>query len=106
MSSDNLDILLAHAIQLVTMIVLIKRSENMKSAAVINISVLLVYSIYFHYNLKYHSSGGLGLLWMFYLIVALGIHWLINLGGLMRIAYLKFKKNTSQGGKIGFSVFP
>ena len=49
----------------------------------INLLIAVFYSTLFFYQLTYNSSGGSGLVWLMCLMFAIGLHWLINLGGLL-----------------------
>lgn len=90
MSEDDLYLLFYfYLIQLGTMIIWIRRSKDKKRAGIINISVFILYNVLFHYNLIYNSSGGSGLVWFFYLILSLGLHWLINTVGIIKTFVFK-----------------
>ena len=89
MSEDCLYLLSCYLIQFITMLFLISRSKNKMKAGIINISVFAIYNVIFHYNLTYNSSGGSGLVWFIYLMLSLGIHWLINTAGIIRTFIVK-----------------
>lgn len=89
MSEDNLYLVSCYLIQVITMILWIVKSKNKKRSANINISVFLAYNLIFHYNLNYNSSGGVGLVWFVYLMLSLGIHWIINFIGIIRTFVVK-----------------
>lgn len=42
--------------------------------AIVNAIIMCSYSIPLYYNLLFYSSGGIGLVWWFYLLIALLIH--------------------------------
>lgn len=44
----------------------------------IHLVIAGVYSGLFIYNLTFNSSGGSGLVWLVYLMLFIGLHWLIN----------------------------
>ena len=71
------------------MVIWIRRSKNKKRTVIINLSVFIIYNVLFHYNLIYNSSGGSGLVWFFYLMLSLGLHWLINTVGIIRTFVIK-----------------
>ena len=89
MSEDDLYLMICYLVQLTTMFVLIGRSKNRKKSALINIGFFLCYNILFHYNLIYNSSGGSALLWLIYLMFSLGLHWLINITGIIKTIITK-----------------
>lgn len=90
MSEDNLYLLIYYLIYGLTLLILTYRSKNKLRTAIINFIVLALYSGLFFYNLTFNSSGGSGLLWLVYLMFAIGLHWLINLIG---IALTYFETN-------------
>ena len=89
MSEDDLYLMICYLVQLTTMFILISRSKNRKKSALINIGFFLFYNILFHYNLIYNSSGGSGLVWLAYLMFSLGLHWLINIIGIIKTIITK-----------------
>lgn len=54
----------------------------------INLTIVLMYSGLLLYNLTFKSSDGSGLVWLIYLMLAIGLHWLVNIIGLV----LTFRK--------------
>jgi hypothetical protein len=83
MSEDNLILLFCYLIFGITLLFLTVRRKNKKRILAINLTLAGVYSGIFLYNLAYNSSGGAGLLWLIYLMFAIGLHWLINLIGII-----------------------
>ena len=76
MGEDDLYLMICYLVQLTTMFVLIGRSNNRKKSALINIGFFLCYNILFHYNL-------------IYLMFSLGLHWLINITGIIKTIITK-----------------
>ena len=89
MSEDDLYLMICYLVQLITMFILIGRSKSRKKSTLINIGFFLSYNILFHYNLIYNSSGGSGLVWLVYLMFSLGLHWLINIIGIIKTIITK-----------------
>ena len=83
MSEDNLYSLLCYIIYGVTLLTLTLRSENKLKTVAINLTILVLYSGLFLDNLVFNSTGGSGLAWLIYLMFFIGLHWLINLVGLL-----------------------
>jgi hypothetical protein len=71
-----------------TLTILTIRSKNRRKTLLVNLIIAGLYSGLFLYNLTFNSSGGSGLVWLVYLMFAIGIHWLTNLIGLL----LQFKR--------------
>ncbi len=91
MNDDKLLLLSSFILYWVTFVFLIIKTKNKndkKKVSIINLSIHLVYSVYYLYCLFYKSEGGSALVWWFLLLLILGIHWIINLG---QIIYLIFK---------------
>ncbi len=82
MTEDNLYLLFCYLIYGVTLLFLTIKSKNRIKVLSINLTILIIYSSYFLYNLKNNSQGGSGLLWLVGLISIIGIHWLTNLIGI------------------------
>jgi hypothetical protein len=82
MTEDNLYLLICYAIYRLTLLLLAIKSKSKTKTLTINLMILIIYSGLFFYNLKYNSLGGSGLVWLVYLFIALGLHWLINLTSL------------------------
>jgi hypothetical protein len=59
------------------------RNNNCLRILTINLLIAVFYSALFFYQLTYNSSGGSGLVWLVFLMFAIGIHWLINFAGLL-----------------------
>ncbi len=78
MSEDTIYLLIAYFIVGVTLAALIYRARARRRCALINLTTLLTYSIPLLYGLNFQSTGGTGLVWIFYLMLALGVHWLVN----------------------------
>lgn len=83
MTEDNLYLLFCYLIFGLTLTILTIRSKNRKKTLLVNVIIAGLYSGLFLYNLTYNSSGGSGLVWLVYLMFFIGLHWLINLIGLV-----------------------
>jgi amino acid transporter len=83
MSEDNLYLLFCYLLFGLTLAILTIRSENRKKTLLVNLLIAGLYSGLFLYNLTFNSSGGSGLVWLVYLMFFIGLHWLINLIGLI-----------------------
>ncbi len=83
MSEDNLYLLFCYLIFGLTLSILAVRSKNRLKTVIINLIIAGLYSGLFFYNLKFNSSGGSGLVWLVYLMFAIGLHWIINLIGII-----------------------
>ncbi len=83
MNEDNLYLLFCYLIFGLTLTILTIRSKNRQKTLLVNLIIAGLYSGLFIYNLTYNSSGGSGLLWLMYLMFFIGMHWLINLIGLI-----------------------
>ena len=99
MSDDNLLLLFCYIVYGLTLTALLLVAKTRKRTAIINLTILFAYSSLFIYNLIYNSSYGSSLVWFFYLILAIGLHWIINLTGLItniiRNKRLKKKQKTT-----------
>jgi len=84
MTEDNLILLCCYAIYALTLLVFILRSKERLKTGIINLTVLVLYSGFFFYNLAFNSAGGSSLVWFVYLMFAIGLHWLINLIGIVQ----------------------
>jgi len=84
MTEDNLILLCCYAIYALTLLILILRSKERLKTGIINLTVLVLYSGFFFYNLAFNSPGGTSLVWFIYLMFAIGLHWFINLIGLIQ----------------------
>jgi len=78
MTTDNLLTIGAYALHWLTLWLLTRLSQNKKRVILVNMLPQLTYSIFFQYMLQEESSNGSGLLWWFYLLFVIGIHWGIN----------------------------
>lgn len=83
MSEDTAYLFIAYLIYGVTLAASVYRARPRRRSARLNLAVLLTYSVPLLYVLNFHSTGGTGLVWLFYLLLALGVHWLINVIGLV-----------------------
>jgi len=83
MSDDYLLLLFFYIVYGLTLTAILLISKTRKKTAIINLTILIAYSSLFFWNLIYNSSFGSSLLWFFYLIFAIGLHWIINLIGLI-----------------------
>jgi len=88
MSEDTLYLLLCYLIFGLTLTILTFRSNNRQKTLIVNLLIAGLYNGLFVYNLTFNSSGGRGLAWLVYLLLFIGMHWLINLIGIV----LTFKK--------------
>jgi hypothetical protein len=88
MSEDNLYLLLCYLILGTTLLFLVLSNKHKLKTAIINLIIVAVYSGIFFYNLKFNSSDGGALVWLMLLIFTIGLHWFVNLIGLL----LTFKK--------------
>ena len=89
MSEDNLYLLFCYLIFGLILVVLTVRSKNRLKTLTINLIVSGLYSGLFFYNLTFNSSGGSGLVWLMSLLFFIGVHWIINLIG---VIYTFFKR--------------
>ena len=83
MNEDYLYLLFCYLIFVLTLGVYAIRNHNCLRILTINLLIAVFYSTLFFYQLTYNSSGGSGLVWLMCLMFAIGVHWLINLGGLL-----------------------
>ena len=91
MSEDNLYLLFCYILYGLTLTALIYNSKQKLKTILLNLTIAAAYSGFFIYNLNFKSSGGTGLVWLTFLIFAIGIHWLINLVRLFTL----FTKNKN-----------
>ena len=84
MSEDNLYLLFCYIIYGLTLTFLTVKNKSRAKTVLINLTILFGYSGLFIYNLNFNSAGGSGLVWLVYLMFALGVHWFVNLIGLVR----------------------
>ena len=66
-----------------TLGVLTLRSKNRLKTLTINLIVSGLYSGLFFYNLTFNSSEGSALVWLMSLLFFIGVHWIINLIGII-----------------------
>lgn len=92
MTEDNLYLLFCFLIFGLTLCILIFRSKNKLKTALINLIIAGLYSGLFIYNLTFNCSGGSGLVWLVYLLFAVGLHWMVNVIGLI-LTFKKCNKN-------------
>lgn len=85
MSEDALYLIGCYLIYGLTLTMLALRSQMRLRVIGTNLVILIIYSVPLLYALNFASAGGSGLVWLVYLMIALGIHWVINLIGLGRI---------------------
>lgn len=89
MSEDNLYLLLCFLIFGLTLAILILRSKNKLRTLGINLIIAALYGSFFIYNIEFNGRGGTGLVWFAFLLFSIGLHWLINVIGII----LTFTKN-------------
>ncbi len=78
MKEDYIYLSFCYLILGLTLIILIFRSKYKVKTLVVNTFIVAFYSGLFIYNLMYNSSGGSGLLWLVYLMSAIGVHWIFS----------------------------
>lgn len=83
MNEDNLYLLFCYIIYGLTLAILTFRSRSKARTIFINAIILCAYSALFIYNLNVNSEGGSGLVWLVGLMCSIGLHWLINLTGVV-----------------------
>lgn len=76
-----------------TLILLAFKSKNRKRIIAINLSIHLIYSTFFLYQLLYASAHGAALVWWFYLLMSITIHWFINT---IQLIHLLLRKKHNQ----------
>lgn len=91
MTDDNILLLFSFLIYWVTLFLLTLKSSNRKKVLMLNLPIHILYSSCFLYALLYKSQGGASLLWWFYLILFIAIHWIINLVTLL----IQLRKNKT-----------
>jgi hypothetical protein len=101
MSQDNLILLTCYITYGLTLTTLIIRSKSKAKTLFINLIFLFAYSGLFIYNLIYNSQGGSGLVWLFYLIISIGLHWFLNIIGIIRTVVNSYRQNKT--GKFNLS---
>jgi hypothetical protein len=83
MSEDNLHLLFCYLIFGLTLAILTFRSNNRQKTLIINLLLSAFYSGILLYNLIFNGSGGSALLWLVALMFFIGLHWIINLIGIV-----------------------
>jgi hypothetical protein len=83
MSEDILYLLFCYLIFGLTLCVLAIRSNNRLKTVIINLVIAGLYGGLLLYNLTFYNSSGSGLVWFVYLMVAIGVHWIINVIGIL-----------------------
>lgn len=83
MSEDNLYLLFCYLIFGFTLAILTFRSNNRQKTLIINLLLSAFYSCILFYNLIFKGSGGSALLWLVALMFCIGLHWIINLIGIV-----------------------
>ena len=83
MNEDDFMLLFCYLIFGLTLGFLTVRSKNRLKTLTINLIVSGLYSGLFFYNLTFNSSGGSGLVWFMSLLFFIGVHWIINLIGVV-----------------------
>jgi hypothetical protein len=83
MSEDDFMLLFFYLVFGLTLGVLTVRSKNRLKTLTINLIVSGLYSGLFFYNLTFNSSGGSALVWLMSLLFFIGVHWIINLIGII-----------------------
>jgi hypothetical protein len=90
MNEDNKILLFSYLIFWGTLLLLTIKSKNRKRTLVLNVPFHILYSSYFLYGLIYKSHGGNALVWWFYLLIIIVLHWLVNVTNLL---IGQFKRN-------------
>lgn len=93
MNDDNILLLFAYVVYWLTLVGLSMKSRSWKQTLTVNLVVHIAYSTFLLYRLVYESRYGSGLIWWFYLLVSIGVHWLINLMLLLKLSF--FQKRLS-----------
>lgn len=91
MNEDYLLLVFGFLVYGLTLTILTRRSKNKLKTVTTNITILGLYSGLFIYNIVYNGQYGSGFLWFFYLACSIGLHWFINIIGLILI----FTKKTN-----------
>jgi len=88
MNEDNIYLLFCYLIFGLTLLIMTIRSKHRLKTVGINMFISWLYSGYFIYNLTFNSYSGKSLAWLIFLMFAIGLHWIINIVGIL----LSFKK--------------
>jgi hypothetical protein len=89
MSEDNLYLLCCYLILGITILFSTYRKKHVIQILSIHLVIALFYSGLFLYNLTFNGNGGASLVWLVYLMFAIGLHCLINF---FLIVYNSFKQ--------------
>ena len=82
MSEDALYLMGCYLIYSLSLAILTVKSPKRLRTVSINLVILIAYSGPLLLALNYASAGGTGLVWLVYLMIALGVHWVVNLIGI------------------------
>lgn len=93
MNEDDWLLFSCFAVNWITLIFLVSIAKEKIQNIFINLGIQLLYSSYFWFKLKYNSTGGTAIVAWFFWMVALGIHWFINLIQISIITWKRIKKN-------------
>jgi|GEM_PF-1015611 len=83
MNQDETILLFSFLVYWMFLIVLVFNAKNKRKIFIINFIVHLFYSAYFLYGLYYRSQGGTSLAWLFFLLLLLWTHSLVNFAQLI-----------------------
>ncbi len=89
MHDDNIFLVFGFLIYWATLFILTIKSGNWKRTLAFNLPIHILYSSYFLYCLFYKSEGGTALVWWFYLLLIIALHWIINL---MTLIFMQLQK--------------
>ena len=78
MSEDNAILLTCLGILALTLALSAYRSRKPWRTFFTNLVIWVGYTVPLLYGLEFHSSGGVGLVWFSYLLLATGLQWLVN----------------------------
>jgi hypothetical protein len=68
----------------------ISKKKNWVKISLIHFSIQLSYSLFFWYNLINNGQGGTSLVWWFFWVITISIHWSASLIGIL----VKIKKKS------------
>jgi hypothetical protein len=91
MNEDTILLATAFSVYWLTLLIVTMFSTKRKQTFFINTAIHVIYSSCLFYGLLYKSQGGSGLVWWFYLLVALTVHWLVIL---IYFLFRKFRSGT------------
>lgn len=83
MGEDNLYLFFSYLILGATFFLFVLRSKKKLKTATIHLLIAGCYSSFFIYELTFNSSGGSGLVWLLFLMLFIGLHWLILVIGII-----------------------